>query len=127
MKVGSDESHFNVTLIVRDKVTRQYPQTTTFEASERRAQADSNRGPSAYQPTALPLGQAGSLPSHRSHEAFSEQIRTVSAAKQSETQHSVSYKPRNKLVDLLTRANIRAILSLCVHLPAQSQQGLRVN
>ena len=30
-KMGSDESHFNVLLIVRDKVTRQCPQTTTFE------------------------------------------------------------------------------------------------
>ena len=29
--IGSDESHFNVSLIVRDKVTRQCPQTTTFE------------------------------------------------------------------------------------------------
>ena len=29
--MGSDESHFNVSLIVKDKVTRQYPQTTTFE------------------------------------------------------------------------------------------------
>ena len=28
IKMGSDESHFNVSLIVRDKVTRQYPQTT---------------------------------------------------------------------------------------------------
>ena len=27
---------------------------------ERRAEADSNRGPSAYQPNALPLGQTGS-------------------------------------------------------------------
>ena len=27
---------------------------------ERRAEADSNRGPSAYQPDALPLGQSGS-------------------------------------------------------------------
>ena len=26
----SDESHFNVSLIVRDNVTRQCPQTTTF-------------------------------------------------------------------------------------------------
>ena len=31
MKVGSDESHFNILLNVRDKVTRQCPQTTTFE------------------------------------------------------------------------------------------------
>ena len=31
IKVGSDESRFNVSLIVRDKVSRQYPQTITFE------------------------------------------------------------------------------------------------
>ena len=38
IKMGSDEGHFNVPLIVRDshktvrdKVTRQCPQTTTFE------------------------------------------------------------------------------------------------
>ena len=31
IKMGSNESHFNVSLIVRDKVTRQYPQTTTFK------------------------------------------------------------------------------------------------
>ena len=34
IKMGSDESHFNVSLIVRDKVTRQCPQTTTFEEKE---------------------------------------------------------------------------------------------
>ena len=31
IKIGSDASHFNVSLIVRDKVTRMCPQTTTFE------------------------------------------------------------------------------------------------
>ena len=31
IKMGSDKSHFNILLIVRDKVTRQFPQTTTFE------------------------------------------------------------------------------------------------
>ena len=31
IKMGSDESHFNVSLTVRDKVTRQCPQTTTFD------------------------------------------------------------------------------------------------
>ena len=30
IKMGSDESHFNISSIVRDKVTRQRPQTTTF-------------------------------------------------------------------------------------------------
>ena len=31
IKVGSNESHFHVSLIVRDKVTRQCPQIRTFE------------------------------------------------------------------------------------------------
>ena len=30
-EMGSDENHFNVSLIVRDKVARQCPQATTFE------------------------------------------------------------------------------------------------
>ena len=29
-RIGSDESHLNVSLFVRDKVTRQCPQTTAF-------------------------------------------------------------------------------------------------
>ena len=44
---------------MRDKVTRQSPQATTFE-EKGEAEADSNRGPSASQPNALPLGQPGS-------------------------------------------------------------------
>ena len=31
IKMGSDESHFNFSLIVSDKVTRPCPQITTFE------------------------------------------------------------------------------------------------
>ena len=31
IKMGSDQIRFNVLLIVRDKVRRQCPQTTTFE------------------------------------------------------------------------------------------------
>ena len=38
IKMGSDESHFNVSLIVRDKVTRQCPQTTTFEEKVKSSQ-----------------------------------------------------------------------------------------
>ena len=53
-KMGSDESHFNVSLILRDKVTRQCPQTTTFLKKKK------NRGLSAYQPNGSPLGQTGS-------------------------------------------------------------------
>ena len=59
-KMGSDESHFNVSLIVRDKVTRQCPQTATFEekGEPKRIRTEV---PLAYQPNALPLGQTGSL------------------------------------------------------------------
>ena len=56
IKMGSDESHFNVSLIVRDKVTRQCPQTTTFE-DRRRAEAG-NRTNVVRSP-ALSLGCAG--------------------------------------------------------------------
>ena len=59
INVGSDESHFNVSsLIVRDK--HKTVSTNHNFKRERRAEADSNRGPSAYQPNALPLGQTGS-------------------------------------------------------------------
>ena len=34
IKLGSNESHFNVSLIVTDKVTRQCPQTTIFFKSK---------------------------------------------------------------------------------------------
>ena len=71
IKMGSDESHFNVLFIVSDNITRQCPQThfrrgrsaeadSTHFRRGRSAEADSNRGPSAYQPIALPLGQTGS-------------------------------------------------------------------
>ena len=59
--MGSDESYFNVSLIERDKVTRQCPQTATFEVKGEPKQIQSNRCPSAYQPDALPLGQTGSV------------------------------------------------------------------
>ena len=49
-----------------DKVTGQCPQTTTF-LRERRAEAVSNQGPSAYQPNALPLGHADSPVELESH------------------------------------------------------------
>ena len=66
VKMGSDESHFNVSLTLTDKVTKQCPQTTTFEEKgepkRNRAEAESSPGPSAYQPNALPLGHTGSRP-----------------------------------------------------------------
>ena len=54
IQMGSDESHFNISSIVRDKATRQCQQTTAFEEK-----GEPNRGPSAHQPNALPLDQTG--------------------------------------------------------------------
>ena len=66
IKMGSDGSHFNVSLIEKDKVTKTVS-INNFRR-ERRIEAVSNRGPPAYQPNALPLGQTGSrhrlTPSH---------------------------------------------------------------
>ena len=53
IKMGSDESRFNVSLIVRDKVTRPCPQPTTFEE---------NGEPKRYRTEVLPLT---SLPPYR--------------------------------------------------------------
>ena len=36
IKMGSDESHFHVSLIVRSKVTRHCPQTTFLKRKDRR-------------------------------------------------------------------------------------------
>ena len=54
IKMGSDESHFNVSLIVKDKVTRPCPQTTAFEEKGE---------PKRYRTEVLPLT---SLPPYRS-------------------------------------------------------------
>ena len=54
-------NEMRASLIVRGKVSRQslhIIQTANLE--ERRAEAESNLGPSVYQPDALPLGQTGS-------------------------------------------------------------------
>ena len=50
------QGHFNVSLIVKNKVTRQYPQNTTF--FEEKGKPKRNLLISL---TALPLGQTGSL------------------------------------------------------------------
>ena len=53
IKMGSDGGHFNVSLSVRDKVTRQCPQTTTLEEKGE---------PKRYRTEVLPLT---SLPPYR--------------------------------------------------------------
>ena len=57
--MGSEESHFNVS-IGSDGQSHKTVSTNHNFWRERGAEAVSNRGPSAYQPTALPLGQTGS-------------------------------------------------------------------
>ena len=49
IKMGSDVSHFNVSV------------GSDGQSHKTVSEAVSNRGPSAYQPNALPLGQTGSV------------------------------------------------------------------
>ena len=57
---------------------------------ERRAEAEavSNRGPSAYQPNALPLGQTGSRPS-----SSSQREEQHSKKKKKKNSHGLAFKP----------------------------------
>ena len=60
IKMGSDESHFSVLVFNCGGQSHKTVSTDHNVWKERRAEAESNRGPSAYQPNALPLGQTGS-------------------------------------------------------------------
>ena len=57
IEMGSGESHFNVSLLVRDRGTRQCPQTITFEekGEPKRNRAEALLLISLY--NALPIGQ----------------------------------------------------------------------
>ena len=67
IKVGSDESHFNVS-VGSDGQSHKTASTNHNLSEEKvRAEAVSNRGPSAYQPNALPLGQTGSQSNTNKH------------------------------------------------------------
>ena len=68
IKVGSDESHLNVSLIVRDKVTRQRPQTTASEEKGEPKRNGTDVPPLTSLSNALPLGKTGS------HDADTERM-----------------------------------------------------
>ena len=59
--MGSDESHFNVSLIVRDKVTRPCPQTTPFEEKGE---------PKRYRTKVLPLTSLPAVPLGQTNSTF---------------------------------------------------------
>ena len=60
--MGSDEGHFNVSVGSEGQSHKTVSTNRNHVFwRERRAEAVLNRGPSAYQPNALPLGQTGSL------------------------------------------------------------------
>ena len=61
IKMDSDESHFNVSVGSDGQSHKTVSTNHNLFWRERRAEAVSNRGPSACQPNALPLGQTGSL------------------------------------------------------------------
>ena len=60
--MGSGESHFNVSVGSDGQSHKSVSTNHNLFEEKRKAEAVSNRGPSAYQPNALPLGQTGSLP-----------------------------------------------------------------
>ena len=64
IKMGLDQSHFNVSLIVRDKVTRQCLQTTTFLKRKDSRAGIEPRSLCLPAYNALPLGQTGASPVH---------------------------------------------------------------
>ena len=68
IKMGSDESYFNVSLIVRDKVTRQCPQTTIFEEKGE---------PKRYQTEVLLLTSLTARPNRLSCEWHVERVSRV--------------------------------------------------
>ena len=60
IKMGSDESHFNVSVGSDGQSHKTVSTDHNLSEEKGRAEAVSNRGRSAYQPNALPLGQTGS-------------------------------------------------------------------
>ena len=74
IKMGSDESHFNVSVGSDGQRHKTVSTNRNLFCRERRAEAVSNRGPSAYQPNALPLGQTGSQLYRRRFYAYSYTI-----------------------------------------------------
>ena len=59
--MGSDESYLKVSMGSDGQSHKTVSTNHNLSKTKRRAEAVSNRGPSAYQPNALPLGQTGSL------------------------------------------------------------------
>ena len=64
IKMGRGESHFNVSEGSDEQSHKTVSTNRNLFEEKGRAEAASNRGPSAYQPNALPLGQTGSLNDH---------------------------------------------------------------
>ena len=75
IKVGSDESHFNVSVGSYGQSHKTVSTNHNLFSRKRRAEAVLNRGPSAYQPNALPLGQTGSQVQKPDHFALRPQKR----------------------------------------------------
>ena len=60
IKTGNDESHFNVSVGSDGQSHKTVATSHNLFEDGRRTEAVSNRGPSSYQPNALPLVQTGS-------------------------------------------------------------------
>ena len=71
IKMGSDESHFNVSVGSDGQSHRTVSTNHNLFEEKGEPKRVSNRGPSAHQPNALPLGQTGSLRTGSSRDTLS--------------------------------------------------------
>ena len=104
-------SHFNVSLIVWAKSRDGVRKPQFLKRKESRS--GSNRGPSAYQPTALPLGHTGSQLSHPLSLAFISTTYSQSVSVHSLTP-SFLYIPRSPPSPTLALSR----LSISIHHPS---------
>ena len=105
--------------IVRDKVTNKTVSTDHNLSRERRSEADSNRGPSAYQPNALPLGQTGSHVIPLKNFAF-----TTSLGVSSSLPTHRSFEVQFKMVYLCARKSPHALHPLSQKIPKVAFQTI---
>ena len=131
IKMDSDESHLNFLLTATDKVTRMPTNHNLLKRKESRRGIKSNRGPSAYQPNALPLGHTGSQTLLLLHKASPPQKKTKQ--KQNNNNKKKTTKKRRKVCTQwagprTARQFLQAVVSLTakpVTAPTRTDQSVR--
>ena len=76
IKMGTNESHFNVSLTVRGKVTKTVSTNQNFQR-DCRAKVESNRDPSAYQANPFTTGPSQLMDNCVDHVSFIDKSNTA--------------------------------------------------